>query len=145
MTFTRREADNWHREVPGARWFKADLHIHTIDDLPGDRAKVPDGVGFRRPASEEAVRAYARKFLNSAVERGVRVLGLTPHSPRIGTDAGTSAVWSIVEEWNHAATGNRGRVACAGAIEEPAVRDAIVRTADGGDEAFRLRRLKYGF
>ena len=43
------------------------------------------------------------------------------------------------------ATANRGRVAQSGAIEEPAVRDAIVRTVDGGDEAFRLRRLKYGF
>ena len=43
------------------------------------------------------------------------------------------------------ATANRGSVARAGAIEEPAVRDAIVRTVDGGDDAFRLRRLKYGF
>ncbi len=43
------------------------------------------------------------------------------------------------------ATASRGRIAIAGAIEEPAVRDAIVRTVDGGDKAFRLRRLKYGF
>ena len=43
------------------------------------------------------------------------------------------------------ATSNHGRVAEAGAIEDPAVRDAIVRTVDGGDDAFRLRRLKYGF
>ena len=43
------------------------------------------------------------------------------------------------------ATASRGWIAVAGAIEEPAVRDAIVRTVDGGDEAFRLRRLKYGF
>ena len=43
------------------------------------------------------------------------------------------------------ATANRGRVACAGAIEESVVRDAIVQTVDGGDEAFRLRRVKYGF
>ena len=43
------------------------------------------------------------------------------------------------------ATANHGRVACSGAIEEPAVRDAIVRTVDGGREAFRLRRRKYGF
>ena len=43
------------------------------------------------------------------------------------------------------ATASRGRIAVAGAIEEPAVRDAIVQTVDGGDEAFRLRRLKYGF
>lgn len=43
------------------------------------------------------------------------------------------------------ATADRGRVANSGAIEDPAVRDAIVRTVDGGDEAFRQRRLKYGF
>lgn len=43
------------------------------------------------------------------------------------------------------ATANKGRIACASAIEDPSVRDAIVRTVDGGDEAFRLRRLKYGF
>ena len=43
------------------------------------------------------------------------------------------------------ATANRGRVACSGAIEEPAVRDAIERTVDGGEVAFRLRRRKYGF
>ena len=43
------------------------------------------------------------------------------------------------------ATANRGRVVHSGAIEEPSVRDSIVRTVDGGDDAFRLRRLKYGF
>ena len=43
------------------------------------------------------------------------------------------------------ATARRGRIACAGAIEEPAVRDAIVRTVDGGPESFRLRKRKYGF
>lgn len=43
------------------------------------------------------------------------------------------------------ATAHRGRVALAGAIEESGVRDAIVRTVDGGEEAFRLRRRKYGF
>ena len=43
------------------------------------------------------------------------------------------------------ATADRGHITCSGAIEEPAVRDAIVQTVDGGDEAFRLRRLKYGF
>ena len=43
------------------------------------------------------------------------------------------------------ATADHGYIAHSGAIEEPAVRDAIVQTVDGGDEAFRLRRLKYGF
>lgn len=100
MTFTRENADNWHQEVPGARWFKADLHIHTIDDLAGDRAKVPDRVKFSRPVSQEALRAYARVFLQNAAARNVRVLGVTPHSPRVETDDDTSAVWKIVEEWN---------------------------------------------
>ena len=100
MTFARREAENWHREVPGARWFKADLHIHTIDDFPGGRAKIPSGVDSRRPVSEEAAVDYARKFLQRAAARDVRVLGVTPHSPRVETNDETSAIWQIVEEWN---------------------------------------------
>lgn len=43
------------------------------------------------------------------------------------------------------ASANRGCIATSGAIEDPAVRDAIVQTVDGGDEAFRLRKIKYGF
>ena len=43
------------------------------------------------------------------------------------------------------ATASRGQVAEIGAIEDESVRHAIVQTVDGGDEAFRLRRLKYGF
>lgn len=100
MTFTRRVAENWHREVPGARWFKADLHIHTIDDLPGDRAKVPNGIDGLRLVSEEALSNYARIFLQNAAARDVQVIGVTPHSPRLETDDDTSAVWRIVEEWN---------------------------------------------
>ena len=99
MTFTRQIADNWHREVPGSRWLKADLHIHTIDDLPGGRAKVPDGISGP-PQSAETIAAYARKFLQEAARREVRVLGVTPHSPRLGAGPETSAVWRIVEEWN---------------------------------------------
>ena len=82
------------------RWFKADLHIHTIDDLPGGRVKMPSGISVD-PQSPETILAYARRFLQSAVERGVQVLGVTPHSPRVGTAGETSAVWRIVEEWNN--------------------------------------------
>ena len=95
--FSRIDTDHWHKEVPGARWFKADLHVHTIDDLPGGRAKLPPDVRGA-PDSEPAIADYARRFLQSAAERRVRVIGLTPHSPRLGT--GTSAVWRIVDEWN---------------------------------------------
>ena len=99
MAFVRPDAARWNRDVPGARWFKADLHLHTIDDHPGGRAKLPaDGNG--PPGSEEAIAAYARRFLQVAVRQGVRVLGVTPHSPRAGEGPETSAVWRIVEEWN---------------------------------------------
>ena len=99
MMFERQATENWRRKVPGARWFKADLHIHTIDDLPGGRAEMPRGIdGPGKPA--DTIPAYARRFLQSAAERGVQVLGITPHSPRFGTAGETSAVWRIVEEWN---------------------------------------------
>ena len=99
LAFSRREAEDWKRKVPGARWFKSDLHVHTIDDLPGDRVKMPPGINGA-PESAEAISTYARHLLHSAVERGVQVLGLTPHSPGFGSSAATSAVWQIVEEWN---------------------------------------------
>lgn len=99
MTFERHRARNWHREVPGARWFKADLHVHTVDDLPGGRARMPSGVSGP-PESEETTAAYARHFLRGAIKRQVKVVGLTPHSPRLTESAGSSAVWRIVEEWN---------------------------------------------
>ena len=99
MAFVRQDSAKWDRDVPGARWFKADLHIHTIDDHPGRRAKIPAGLNGP-PGSEETIAAYARRFLQGAVRQGVRVLGVTPHSPRAGEGPETSAVWRIVEEWS---------------------------------------------
>ena len=99
MSFVRQDSAKWRHDVPGARWFKADLHIHTIDDHPGGRAKSPAGLNGP-PGSEEMIAAYARRFLQGAVRQGVRVLGVTPHSPRVGEGPETSAVWRIVEEWN---------------------------------------------
>ena len=71
--------------------------------------------------------------------KGRRQIVVTTHNANIVVNGDADQVIQLE------ATANRGRIACAGAIEEPAVRDAIVRTVDGGDEAFRLRRLKYGF
>jgi len=99
MTFTRNVADRWHREVPGARWFKADLHVHTIDDRAGKRAKMPHGLSGS-PDDPEALGRYAKRFLQGVVAAGVQVVALTPHSPRVGTTPETSAVWKVVEEWN---------------------------------------------
>lgn len=97
MSFTRQAAERWHQEVPGARWFKADLHIHTIDDLPGGNARMPGQVSGA-PENPTTLRAYARLLLREAAAKGVQVLGLTPHCPRLSAQA--SAVWEIVDTWN---------------------------------------------
>ncbi len=101
MTFERRPAPGWQRSVPGASWFRADLHIHTIDDHPGGRAKLPEGLSGA-PDDPATQQAYARRFLQQLVASGVQVAGLTPHSPRAvaEAEAESSSVWRIVNEWN---------------------------------------------
>ena len=54
------------------------------------------------PTDPAVLSAYARRFLQGVTAAGIQVLGLTPHSPRIGSNSNTSAVWRIVEEWNSA-------------------------------------------
>ena len=61
---------------------------------------MPSGISGG-PQATGAIETYARRFLQSAVEHGVRVIGLTPHSPRVGATGDASAVWQIVEEWNN--------------------------------------------
>ena len=99
MSFDRQPANEWQRTVPGTRWFKADLHIHTIDDHAGGRARLPDGI-TGDPTDPEILSRYARLFLKGLVANGVQVAGLTPHCPRAGSGPETSAVWKILEEWN---------------------------------------------
>ena len=99
MTFERQVAEKWRDEVPGARWFKADLQVHAIDDHLGGKVTKPADLADG-PAEPLTLTDYARRFLRSAVDRGVQVVGLTPHSPRAGGGSDTSAVWRIVEEWN---------------------------------------------
>ncbi len=99
MSFEREPTDKWRREIPGARWFKADLHVHTIDDHAGKRARMPDGL-TGDPAEQGVRSAYARRLLQGAVDNAVQVLGLTPHSPRAGTASDTSVAWEVVETWN---------------------------------------------
>ena len=102
MNFERRATDKWRREVPGARWFKADLQIHTIDDHCNRNVKMPPELSGD-PADPDVQQRYARLFLRAVVDSGVQVVGLTPHAPRAGAGAETSAVWRIVEEWNEGA------------------------------------------
>lgn len=99
MGFVRQQAVNWRHEVPGARWFKTDLQVHSIDDSPNRSVTVPSDLDVAEPSSGQLA-AYARRFLDAAVANGVQVLGLTPNCPHFGSSGGLSAAWHIVEEWN---------------------------------------------
>ncbi len=71
--------------------------------------------------------------------RGRRQVIVATHNANIVVNGDADMVIQLDADATH------GWVACSGTIEEPVVRDAIVRSVDGGKEAFRLRRRKYGF
>lgn len=96
--FVRAETDRWHKEVPGARWFRADLHIHTLDDYPGGR--IHWGGRATEPIDDALLSDYARATLKTAIARGVEVLGLTPHAVYCQGHEALSSVWRLVETWN---------------------------------------------
>lgn len=89
--------DRWNSEVPGARFFRADLHIHTLDDHPSPNFTWPPGLNGD-PSDQLVQSSYARAFLDAACESEIEVLGLTPHSARVAP-GGESATWRIVETW----------------------------------------------
>jgi hypothetical protein len=99
--FTRNDVPEWHVEVPGSRWFHADLHLHTLDDHPGGVVwQVPPALGQEcDPCSPSAREAYARAFLHAASNAGIEVLGLTPHCAHLPGHTDLSATWDIVEAW----------------------------------------------
>ena len=97
--FIRCASDRWHAEVPGTRWFRADLHVHTLDDHPNANLQRPSGVDG--PATDAASQtAYAKALLHQACSEGIEVLGLTPHAVCAGDSDDTSATWRIVDVWN---------------------------------------------
>ena len=57
----------------------------------GDRASAPMDM--------ETIDRYSRKLLETAIARGVEVLGLTPHAVYCDGNEALSAVWRIVETW----------------------------------------------
>ncbi len=98
--FIRNRSARWHDEIPGARWFTTDLHIHTLDDHPSSKLKRPANIqgDVNLPETQAA---YARQFLKQAIQNDIEVLGLTPHSVRAGDTDETSATWKIIDVWNN--------------------------------------------
>jgi hypothetical protein len=106
-SFMRTNVSKWHDEVPGTRWFRADLHLHTLDDATGGNItwQIPPEVV--KPDSDDptdvATRAaYARCFLKAAIAAHIDVLGLTPHSAHIPGHTSISIVWDIIDAWQTA-------------------------------------------
>jgi len=98
--FQRNDTPRWHREIPGTRWLRADLHVHTLDDHFSGNFRFPPGISGN--AADLATQtAYARSLLKATIANGIQVLGLTPHSVRAGDSDDTSATWRIVEVWNN--------------------------------------------
>ncbi len=99
MSFQRQGTDFWKEDIPGARWFKSDLHVHTIEDSPSSRLKVPPDIPGKQ-YSKEWMHHYARKFLQALISSGIEVAGLTPHAARMPSGDACSGIWSILTEWN---------------------------------------------
>lgn len=112
--------ERWHDEVPGTRWFRADLHLHTLDD---PYVALPPGIDGERD-DPDVLLVYAKRFLDSAIAQGIEVLGLTPHSACI--KAGISAAWTIVETWERGNQPSSGR----------AYRDLIYAVYPGFEPSF---------
>ncbi|GLH65934.1 TrlF family AAA-like ATPase [Geothrix edaphica] len=96
--FIRQLAPSWGGLIPGVRWYRSDLHLHTLDDHLGGRTKVPSEVGISPIDARFDPKIYARVFLQKSIKKGIHVLGLTPHNPFATPQL--SLVWEIVEEWN---------------------------------------------
>ncbi len=102
--FNRIVVHKWHDEVPGTRWFRADLHLHTLDDAAGGNIswQSPPGLGNPNDPTDAATRsAYVRCFLKASISAGIEVLGLTPHSAHVPGNSAISVVWDIVEVWQN--------------------------------------------
>jgi hypothetical protein len=71
--------------------------------------------------------------------KGRRQVIVATHNANIVVNGDADLVVQLEADAGH------GRVAVAGAIEDPEVRRAIIETVDGGEKAFELRQAKYGF
>jgi len=72
-----------------------------------------------------------------------RQLIFTSHNANLVVNGDADLV--VCCEYRVAGDHSGGRIAHEGAIDVPAVRDAITRVMEGGEKAFKLRTAKYGF
>lgn len=123
----------------------------NLDDLSGGRKVAvllalllesddPTPLVIDQPEDE-----LDNRFLNLTIIpalhrlKGRRQVIFATHNANLVVNGDADQVIALEADAQH------GRVYASGAIEEAPVREAILRTLDGGETAFELRRTKYGF
>ena len=76
-------------------------------------------------------------------EKRTRQLILTSHNANLVVNGDAElVVWC---DYRIAGDHSRGQIRAMGAIDVPAICDAVKQVMEGGEEAFKLRKEKYGF
>jgi hypothetical protein len=90
---------------------------------------------------DEIDKAYLFDTLIPSLRRlkGKRQVIFATHDPNIVVNADADLVLYLE------ADSRSGSVKYAGAIEDDNIKKAIITILDGGEDAFKLRKLKYGF
>lgn len=167
--FTTGELDRLARSLRPENWLT--LSLTSIDSLPNFeyRAKEGEYIPFRNASIGQQATALLRTLLNQGgppliidqpeedldnpvmleiVEqvwqaKQKRQLIFASHNANLVVNGDAELVaWC---DYRTAGDQSRGTIAGEGAIDVPAVRDAIQRIMEGGEAAFNLRKEKYGF
>ena len=90
---------------------------------------------------DEIDKAYLFDVLIPSLRRlkGKRQIIFSTHDPNIVVNADADLVIYLE------ANSKKSCVKSRGAIEEVGIKNAIIKILDGGEEAFKLRKQKYGF
>jgi ABC-type cobalamin/Fe3+-siderophores transport system ATPase subunit len=75
--------------------------------------------------------------------KGRRQLILASHNANLVVNGDADLV--LVCGYTTAGDQSAGTIRLSGAIDQPAIRDAITKVMEGGEPAFKLRKEKYGF
>ena len=123
----------------GAHFHRCDFQVHTPRDI--------NWQGFR-PASDEERKEYAKGFIAACRAKGLDAVAITDHHdmgffPYIVVNGDADLV--IVCDYRTAGDQSGGKIKCQGAIDVAEIRKEITTVMEGGRDAFRLRKEKYGF
>lgn len=116
----------------GAHFYKSDFQVHTPRDAQwGGGEAVTDAE--RKTYAEELIQACREK----------RQLVFASHSANFVVNGDAELV--VCCDYVKAGDQTRGTVKDVGAIDKQAIKEEITLVTEGGKDAFKLRKEKYGF